>query len=130
MHLRYFGLEGLRRRVLNQIDLAERFVGWVDADPEFERMAPVPFSTVCFRYRPAALAATQEQPAVAEKIDSLNVRLLDAVNRTGKVFISHTRLHDHIVLRVAISNLRTEDSDLQVVWDVLRKEASALETDA
>jgi aromatic-L-amino-acid/L-tryptophan decarboxylase len=128
IHLRYFGLEGLRRRVLNQLDMANRFAGWVDADPNFERMAPVPFSTVCFRYRPAALAATQNDPAVAEKIDQLNVLLLDAVNRTGKLFISHTKLHDRITLRVAISNLRTEDADLELVWAVLRREAAALGT--
>jgi aromatic-L-amino-acid decarboxylase len=55
MHLRYFGLDGLRRRVRNQIAMAGRFADWVDADPDFERMAPVPFSTVCFRYLPAEL---------------------------------------------------------------------------
>jgi aromatic-L-amino-acid decarboxylase len=130
MHLRYFGLDGLRRRVRNQIAMAGRFAGWVDADPDFERRAPVPFSTVCFRYRPAELAAHQDEPAVGDQIDSLNIRLLDAVNRTGKVFISHTKVHGRITLRVAISNLRTEDADLEVVWDVVRREAEALIRDA
>jgi aromatic-L-amino-acid decarboxylase len=126
IHLRYFGLEGLRRRVRNQIAMAERFAGWVDADPDFERMAPVPFSTVCFRFRPAALAASQDQPAVGDSIDALNVKLLDAVNRTGKMFISHSRVNGRITLRIAISNLRTEDEDLQLVWDVIRREAAEL----
>jgi aromatic-L-amino-acid decarboxylase len=130
MHLRYFGLDGLRRRVRNQIAMANRFAGWVDADPDFEQMAPVPFSTVCFRYRPAALAASQDEQAVGDQIDALNVRLLDAVNRTGKVFISHTKIHGRITLRVAISNLRTEDADLEVVWDVVRAQAEALSTGA
>ncbi|HEX7491754.1 MAG TPA: pyridoxal-dependent decarboxylase [Candidatus Limnocylindrales bacterium] len=130
MHLRYFGLDGLRRRVANQIAMAVRFAGWIDADPDFERMAPVPFSTVCFRYRPAALADRQEEPSVGDEIDNLNIRLLDSVNRTGKVFISHTKVHGRITLRVAISNLRTEDSDLELVWDVIRQEAGALQEDA
>jgi aromatic-L-amino-acid decarboxylase len=130
MHLRYFGLDGLRRRVRNQIAMAGRFADWVDADPDFERMAPVPFSTVCFRYLPAELEAGQDEPAVGDQIDSLNVRLLDAVNRTGQVFISHTKVHGRITLRVAISNLRTEDADLKVVWDVVRREAEALDRDA
>src|SRR6266566_2793208 len=55
IQLRWFGLEGLRRRIDHHIELAQEFASWIDADPEFERLAPVPFSTVCFRYRPAAL---------------------------------------------------------------------------
>jgi aromatic-L-amino-acid decarboxylase len=60
--------------------------------PDFERMAPVPFSTVCFRYRPAALAATPGPADVGEQHRRLNTRLMDAVNRTGKAFMSHTKV--------------------------------------
>jgi aromatic-L-amino-acid decarboxylase len=126
MHLRYFGLDGLRRRVSNQIAMAERFAGWIDADPDFQRMAPVPFSTVCFRCLPAALMGREADPGIAEKLDDLNVKLMDAVNRTGQAFLSHTRVNGAITLRVAISNLRTEDSDLELVWSVVRREAAAL----
>ena len=126
MHLRYFGLEGLRRRVAHHLEMAERFATWVDADPDFQRMAPVPYSTVCLRYRPAALAGREDEPAVAERIDDLNVRLMDAVNRTGQAFLSHTRLHGRVAIRVAISNLRTVDSDLELVWEILRREAAGL----
>jgi aromatic-L-amino-acid decarboxylase len=130
MHLRYFGLEGLRRRVSHHLEMAARLAAWVDADPDFGRMAPVPFSTVCLRYRPAALSGREDEPDVAEKIDNLNVRLMDAVNRTGLAFLSHTRVNGRLTIRVAISNLRTEDSDLELVWDVLRREAAALEEPA
>jgi aromatic-L-amino-acid decarboxylase len=130
MHLRYFGLEGLRRRILNHIEMANRFAGWVEADPDFQLMAPVPFSTVCFRYRPAGLAARETDPAVAEKIDNMNVRLMDAVNRGGQAFLSHTRINERMTIRVAISNLRTEDPDLELVWDVVRSEAAALQDPA
>jgi aromatic-L-amino-acid decarboxylase len=126
MHLRYFGLEGLRRRVSHNLEMAARLAGWVDADPDFERLAPVPFSTVCFRYRPAALVGREEEPAVAEQLDSLNLRLMDAINRTGQAFLSHTRLNGRFTIRVAISNLRTEDSDLDLVWSIVRREALAL----
>jgi aromatic-L-amino-acid decarboxylase len=126
MHIRYFGLEGLRRRVAHHLELAERMAAWVDADPDFERMAPTPFSTLCLRYRPAALAATADEPAVAVTIDDLNVRLMEAVNGTGRAFLSHTRLRGRFVIRVAISNLRTVDSDLDEVWAILRREAAAL----
>jgi aromatic-L-amino-acid decarboxylase len=126
MHLRYFGLEGMRRRVAHNLEMAARLAGWVDADPDFERMAPVPFSTVCFRYRPAALAGREGEAEVAEQLDALNLRLMDAINRTGQAFLSHTRLDGRFTIRVAISNLRTEDSDLDVVWGIVRREAQAL----
>ena len=130
IHLRYFGLEGLRRRVKNHLEMAARFAAWIDADPDFERMAPVPFSTVCFRYRPASLIGRENEPGMAEKIDDLNVRLMDSINRTGQAFLSHTRVNDRMTIRVAISNLRTEDSDLQLVWQIVRREAAALEMPA
>ena len=126
MILRYFGLAGLRRRIERHLAMAQRFAGWVDADPEFERLAPVPFSTVCFRYVPAALAANREDPAVADRLDGLNIRLMEAINRTGQVFLSHTRLNGRFAIRVAIANLRTEDSDLDLVWQIVRREAAAL----
>ena len=72
--------------------MAQALAGWVDADPDFERLAPVPFSTVCLRYRPRDLAGREAEPEVAAHLDDLNARLMDAVNRTGEVFLSHTRL--------------------------------------
>ena len=126
MHLRYFGLEGLRRRVKHHLEMAARLASWVDNDPDFERMAPVPFSTVCLRYLPASLVGRLDEPGMAAKIDELNVRLMDAVNRTGKTFLSHTKVKGKLTIRIAISNLRTEDEDLELVWDILRREAAAL----
>ncbi len=126
MLMRYFGLEGLRRRIGHHLQMGRQFAAWVDADPDFERLAPVPFSTVCFRYRPAVLAATQDDPAVAERLDEANVRLMDVINRTGETFLSHTKLHGRMTIRVAIANLRTEDADLERVWEIIRREAAAL----
>ena len=59
MLLRWFGLAGLRRRIERHIELAHAFRDWVAADPDWELLAPVPFSTVCFRYVPARLARTR-----------------------------------------------------------------------
>ena len=126
MLLRYFGLEGLRRRIEHHLEMGQRFKAWVDADPDFERLAPAPFSTVCFRYRPASLAASQDDPSVAARLDEANVKLMDAVNRTGEAFLSHTKLHGRMTIRVAIANLRTEDSDLERTWEILRREAAEL----
>ena len=129
MQLRYFGLEGLRRRIEHHIAMAQRFAGWVDGDPEFERMAPAPFSTVCFRWRPRDLANRESEHAVAETIDELNVRLMERINRGGEAFLSHTKLNGRMTIRIAIGNLRTTDDDLERVWRVVRREAEAVEAE-
>ena len=124
--LRWFGLEGLRRRIERHIELAQQFADWIDADPDFERLAPVPFSTVCFRYRPAGLARHEDHPAYHKRLDELNTRLMDAVNRSGEVFLSHTRLRDRFVIRLAVGNLRTEERHVRRAWELLRHEATRL----
>ncbi|CAI8035292.1 Tryptophan decarboxylase 2 [Geodia barretti] len=92
MVLRYFGADGIRRRIAEHMRLARCFADWVDASDRFERLAPAPFSVVCFRANPAAPAGD---------LDDLNARLLDAVNATGEVFLSHTRLDGRFALRLA-----------------------------
>ncbi len=121
IQIRWFGLEGLRRRIERHIAMAQAFAARVDADPDWERLAPVPFSTVSFRYRPARLA--NDEPA----IDEINAALMDAVNRTGDVFLSHTRLAGRFAIRLAIGNLRTEERHVDRAWELLRREAAALD---
>jgi aromatic-L-amino-acid decarboxylase len=126
MLLRYFGLEGLRRRIENQLEQGRRFAEWIDESPDFERLAPVPFSTVCFRYCPAPLCGCEADKAAAEELDRLNLALMDALTRTGEVFVSHTRLNGRFAIRVALANLRTQDTDVDRVWEIVRREAAAL----
>ena len=128
IQLRWFGLEGLRRRIAHHLALAEQFAAWVDADPDWERLAPAPFSTVCFRYRPARLAGTADDTAVREWLDATNTALMDAVNKTGEVFLSHTRLRDRFTIRMAVGNLRTEPRHVERAWALLRREAGRLDT--
>ena len=123
MQLRWFGLDGLRRRIERHIELAQELAAWVRADPDFELLAPVPFSTVCLRYRPHDLAATEEE------LDALNARLIDAVNGTGEAFLSHTRLGGRFTIRVAIGNIRTEERHVRRAWELLREGAARLAAD-
>jgi len=125
--LRWFGLEGLRRRIAHHLDMARALAGWVDADPDFERLAPVPFSTVCLRYRPRAVTGRESEPDVAARLDDLNSRLMDAVNRTGEIFLSHTRLGGRFTIRIALGHLRGEERHVTRAWELLRREATALE---
>jgi aromatic-L-amino-acid decarboxylase len=127
MQLRYFGLAGMRRRIDAHCRIAAGLAAAVDAEPDFERLAPAPFSTVCLRWRPAGLAGREDEPDVRVRLDAANERLMTAVNATGEVFLSHTRLGDRFTIRVAIGNLRTEARHVERAWELLRREAAALD---
>ncbi len=112
--LRWFGLEGLRRRIRNHLELAADLASWVDAAPDWERLAPVPFSTVCFRHVPSSLADDDDA------LDAHNAALMQAVNRSGEVFLSHTKLRGRFTIRLAIGSLRTEPRHVARAWELLR----------
>ena len=120
MVLRHFGAEGIRGVLARHMRYAQQFAGWIDAAPDFERLAPVPFSVVCFRARPQAAAMT------ANELDGFNERLMDAVNRTGEIFISHTRLNGKLALRLAIGHLRTTEQHVARAWQLLQEHAASL----
>ena len=86
------------------------FASWVDASARFERVAPVPFSVVCFRLRAD---------------DDANARVLERVNASGDVFISHTKLDGRYVLRLAIGNLATTERHVARAWELLNQAAEA-----
>jgi aromatic-L-amino-acid/L-tryptophan decarboxylase len=119
MVLRYFGREGIVARLREHIRLAQRFAAWVAHQEEWEVLAPVNFSTVCFRFRPAGLA----EPEVAR----LNERILARVNDSGKVFLSQTSLRGVFALRLAIGNLRTTERHVAGAWELLRAAAEGTE---
>jgi aromatic-L-amino-acid decarboxylase len=109
--LRCFGRSGLQERIREHVRLAGLFEGWMREAAGWELCAPVPFSLVCFR-----LDASDEE----------NEALLERVNASGEVFLSHTRLDGRYVLRLAVGNYRTTEDDVRLAWDVLRREAGAL----
>lgn len=118
MVLRHFGAAQLRDVLSSHIALAQRFSSWVDGTPGFERLAPVPFSVVCFRARPAGMPGTD--------LDAFNERLMHAVNGTGEVFLSHTRLDGVFALRLAIGHVRTTATHVERAWALLQEQAAAL----
>jgi len=109
--LRCYGRTGLQERIREHIQLAQLFEEWVRDEPGWEVMAPRHFSLVCFR---------------RDASDEDNERLLECVNASGEIFLSHTRLDGRYVLRLAIGNFRTTEDDVRLAWDVLRREAAAL----
>ena len=116
MVIRGFGAEGLRERIRFHCALAREFEGWVRSEPLFEVVAPVPFSTVCFRALP---------PGSPEAQDAANERLLSRVVAGGEVFLSHTKLRGRYVLRLTIGNLRTSRAHVERAWALIREAASA-----
>jgi aromatic-L-amino-acid decarboxylase len=116
IQLRWFGLAGLRERIERHIEMAAVFARWIDDAPDWEQLAPVPFSTVCFRWNPGGLAD--------EELDARNAAIMDAVNRTGEVFLSHTRLRGRFTIRLSVGNLRTEPRHVERAWALLREAAA------
>ena len=109
--LRCYGRAGLQERIREHVRLAALFEEWVRAEPGWEVVAPRHFSLVCFR---------------REGSDEGNERLLERVNSSGEVFLSHARLGDRYTLRLAVGNFRTTEDDVRLAWDVLRREATTL----
>lgn len=103
--LRCYGRSGLQARIREAIRLAELFEGWVRDEPGWGLSAPRPFSVVCFR---------------REGSDEDNKALLERVNASGEIFISHTVLNGQYVLRLAVGHESTTEADVQRAWDVLR----------
>jgi aromatic-L-amino-acid decarboxylase len=117
MVIRAFGAEGLAARLRQQMAMARDFAGWVDATPDWERVAPVPFSLVCFRYAPAGTSEAERE--------ALNSAILERVNASGRAYLSHTKLNGRYVLRLAIGNMRTEPRHVSDAWRLLREAAAA-----
>jgi aromatic-L-amino-acid decarboxylase len=109
--LRCVGASGLRAHIRRGVALAELFEGWVREDEGWELCAPRPFSVVCFRLKGE---------------DQRNRALLERVNSSGEIFISHAMLGGRYVLRLAVGQMRTQEEDVRTAWDVLRREAAAL----
>ena len=126
MQLRYFGLSGLRARLQEHLDLTADLAAWIDAHPDFERLAPAPFGLVCFRWRPVTLVGREGEAEVAAMLDAANERLMNELNATGRVFLSHTRAEGRFTLRVAIGNVRTERRHVEQAWALIREVATGL----
>ncbi len=110
--LRYFGAQGIAQRLREHVRLGRLFAAWVDDDHAFERLAPAPFSAVVFRHRIEGMPE--------EELDRWNAELLDRVNASGEVFLSHTRVCGRFGLRLAIGNIRTTEVHVRRAWEIVQ----------
>ena len=110
--IRYFGVDGLAERIKTHIELAQEFVEWVDDEKDFERMAPVPFSTICFRFNPGNLSE--------DKLNKWNEDLLEKINQSEKIFLSHTKLNGKFTIRLTIGSIRHERRHIVDAWKLIK----------
>jgi aromatic-L-amino-acid decarboxylase len=120
MVLRSFGVRAIREHLARHLALAQQLAGWIDEHPDFQRVAPVPFSVVCFTWRPAVAAMTDAEA------DAANEQILARANATGDLFLSHTRVNGRIALRMAIGHISTREEHLRRAWTLLQECAAAV----
>jgi aromatic-L-amino-acid decarboxylase len=123
LHLRYFGTRGIAARVREHGRLARELARWIEAAGDWELLAPVPLSTVCFRHRPARRPGLDEG-AWEALLERWNQGILDEVNRGGRFYLSATRLAGRFTLRVALGNPRAGARHVAACWEALRTAAA------
>ncbi len=102
MVIRHYGAEGLRHHVRRHVELTRELVGWIEADDRFELAAPAPLNLVCFRHVGG---------------DEVNQRLLDTLNASGALYLTHTRLDGRLTLRLSIGQTHTERHHVVAAWE-------------
>jgi len=109
--IRSYGVEGLRHHVREHVALAQQFAGWVEDSSEFELAVPAPLNLVCFRHRGG---------------DEANQRIMDRLNGSGELYLTHTRLNDRLTLRMSIGATTTEARHVRAAWHKIQAAARAL----
>jgi len=109
--LRYYGIEGLQFHVREHVRLARQFAGWISEDERFELAAPAPLNLVCFRLKAG---------------DDQNQVLMDSLNRSGDLYLTHTRLNGRLTLRLCVGQTNTQERHVTTAWNRIRGEASRL----
>jgi aromatic-L-amino-acid/L-tryptophan decarboxylase len=110
--IRHYGVEGLQHHIRQHVELAQEFASWVRSDDRFEVAAPVPLNLVCFRHKGG---------------DQVNQSLMDRLNRSGDLYLSHTRLNDRLTLRLCVGQTNTTGRHVEKAWKRIQEEAAKLD---
>jgi aromatic-L-amino-acid decarboxylase len=110
--IRHYGVEGLRSHIRRHVELAQDFASWVQEDDRFELAVPPPLNLVCFRHRGG---------------DALNQQLLDQLNGSGHLYLTHTRLDDRLTLRLCVGQTHTDSRHVKQAWKRIQELATELE---
>ncbi len=109
--LRSYGVEGLQHHIRRHVELAQQFAGWIKESTDFELAVPAPLNLVCFRHTGG---------------DEFNKVLLDKLNKSGKIYLTHTVLNDKYTLRFCVAQTHTEERHVKEAWELICKVAREL----
>jgi aromatic-L-amino-acid decarboxylase len=107
--IRHYGVEGLQHHIRRHVALAQEFAAWVKASRDFELVAPAPLNLICFAHRGG---------------DEFNRRLLERLNQSGKVYLTHTTLNGRYALRFCVGQTHTEERHVKAAWELIQKMAA------
>jgi aromatic-L-amino-acid/L-tryptophan decarboxylase len=110
--IRHYGVEGLQHHIRQHIALAQQFAEWVRADDRFDLAAPAPLNLVCFRLKAG---------------DEANQALMERLNRSGSLYLTHTKLDGKFTLRFCVGQTNTVARHVERAWKLIREEAGKLE---
>ena len=113
--IRHYGAEGLRAHVRRSVALADWFAAQVEASDAFELAAPVSVGLVCFRHHAG---------------DAFNQALMDRLNGSGRLYLTHTRLDDRLALRLAVGGPATRRAHVEAAWARIVETAGEITADA
>lgn len=114
--IRNYGVAGLREKIRTHIALAQELAGKIRGSSDFELLAPVPFNTICFRYKPRRATDLAE-------VNRINEKLMDSLNRKGQLFLTHTKLNDRFTLRLVIGQTDVRKEHVDRAWQLIQKHA-------
>ncbi len=117
--LRYFGRQGLINRLRDHLRISLMFRDFIEESEDFELMAPVPFSVICFRFNPGRKISDEDE------LEKINSDLMEKINSTGKLFLSHTKLRGKYIIRYAVGNINTNEDHIKKAWELISSSAEA-----
>src|SRR6202043_2360640 len=109
--IRHYGVEGLQHHIREHVRLAQQFADWVRKDHRFELAAPAPLNLVCFRHKGG---------------DAANQMIMDRLNRSGALYLTHTKLNDRFTLRLSVGQTNTQARHVEQAWEKIRSQADSL----
>ncbi|MCE4564620.1 aspartate aminotransferase family protein [Maribellus sp. CM-23] len=109
--IRHYGIEGLQFHIRKHVELSEKFTQWIKESDNFELFVEPPLNLVCFRHK---------------KGDDFNMKLMNTINEKGKIFFTHTKLNNQVVLRMSIGQTHTELQHVEEAWNIISDTARKL----
>ncbi len=117
--IRRFGVTGLQEKIRDHIRWARELEVEISKSENFEMLAPVPLATLCFRYHPRGIDDE-------EILNRINTALLESINKSKKIYLTHTKLNGKYTLRLVIGQTRIEKKHVDQAWEIIRNMAEKL----